>query len=110
MTAYINFALQQIRQWAEQYDAHICVIAHPRKMMTEGKPRSPTGYDIADSAAFFNKPALGFSVHQEFNDDGLQFVRLTTWKVRDRQLYGTEPTSIKLAFDVDGMFYKSFDG
>lgn len=109
MTAYINFALQQIRQWAEQYDTHICVVAHPRKMMTEGKPRSPTGYDIADSAAFFNKPALGFSVHQDANDAGLQYVRLTTWKVRDRQLYGIEPQSVRLSFDVDAMCYRLFE-
>src|SRR5690606_14373427 len=32
MTSYINFALQQIRVWAEEFDTHICVIAHPRKM------------------------------------------------------------------------------
>ena len=56
MTSYINFALQQIRQWAAQFDTHICLIAHPRKMPTDGGAmRCPTGYDIADSAAFFNK-------------------------------------------------------
>lgn len=105
MTAYINFALQQIRQWAEQYGAHICVIAHPRKMQTEGKPRSPTGYDISDSAAFFNKPSLGFSVHQEEADDGMKLVKLTSWKIRDTQLYGIEPQSCKLTFNSERMTY-----
>lgn len=109
MTAYINFALQQIRQWAERWDCHICVVAHPRKMMTDGKLRSPTGYDIADSAAFFNKPALGFSVHQDENADGEQFVRLTTWKVRDRQLYGIDPTYVDLTFSEAAMTYRRFD-
>jgi twinkle protein len=105
MTSYINFALQQIRQWAEQFDTHICVIAHPRKMQTDGKPRSPTGYDIADSAAFFNKPSLGFSVHQEEEEDGLKYVSVTSWKVRDRQLYGIEPGRINLQFNTDKMVY-----
>ena len=105
MTSYINFALQQIRQWAEQFDTHICVIAHPRKMQTDGKPRSPTGYDIADSAAFFNKPSLGFSVHQEEDEDGLKYVSVTTWKVRDRQLYGIEPGRMNLQFNADKMTY-----
>lgn len=105
MTSYINFALQQIRQWAEQFDTHICVIAHPRKMQTDGKPRSPTGYDIADSAAFFNKPSLGFSVHQEEEEDGLKYVSVTSWKVRDRQLYGIEPGRINLQFSTDKMVY-----
>lgn len=109
MTAYINFALQQIRQWAEQYDTHIVVVAHPRKMMTEGKPRSPTGYDIADSAAFFNKPSLGFSVHQDVDDAGQKFVAVSTWKVRDTQLYGFEKGSIRLTFDGYKMDYTNFD-
>jgi twinkle protein len=110
LTSYINFALQQIRVWAEQYDTHICVIAHPRKMMTEGIPRSPTGYDIADSAAFANKPSLGFSVHQEECEaDGEEWVRLTTWKVRDSQLYGFGKGSVRLTFDPDGMSYRKYE-
>jgi twinkle protein len=108
MTAYINFALQQIRTWAEQFDAHVCLVAHPRKMQTDGKMRSPTGYDIADSAAFFNKPSLGFSVHQEEDDEGERYVRVTTWKVRDVQLYGIEPGNTRLAFDKDRMSYSKY--
>ncbi|SEU02844.1 toprim domain-containing protein [Paracoccus homiensis] len=109
MTSYINFALQQIRQWAQQYDTHICVIAHPRKMPTD-QPRSPTGYDIADSAAFFNKPALGFSVHKERDEDqGIEWVMLTTWKVRETQLYGFNPGRTKLQFHDYGMTYSRFE-
>lgn len=114
LTNYINFALQQIRTWAEQFDTHICVIAHPRKMMTDGKPRSPTGYDIADSAAFANKPALGFSVHQEEYEDKEsgdveEFVRVTTWKVRNTQLYGFGKGSIRLRFHPEGMAYSKYE-
>lgn len=105
MTSYINFALQQIRTWAERYDTHICVVAHPRKMPTDGKPRSPTGYDIADSAAFYNKPSLGFSVHQEEDSEGLKFVRVSAWKVRDVQLYGFGPGRIDLDFHEERMTY-----
>lgn len=109
LTNYINFALQQIRTWAEQFDCHICVIAHPRKMMTDGKPRSPTGYDIADSAAFANKPALGFSVHQEEGDDGEEFVRVTAWKVRNTQLYGFAKGSMRLTFEPKRMSYRKYE-
>lgn len=108
LTNYINFALQQIRTWAEQYDTHICVIAHPRKMMTDGKPRPPTGYDIAESAAWSNKPSLGFTVHQDSSDDGEQFVSVLTWKVRDVQLYGFEKGQIMLTFDPEKMNYRKF--
>jgi twinkle protein len=108
LTSYINFALQQIRTWAEQFDTHICVVAHPRKMMTDGKPRSPAGYDIADSAAFANKPALGFSVHQEEDDGGEEFVRITTWKVRNNQLYGFGKGSTRLTFLPEIMAYQKY--
>lgn len=109
LTNYINFALQQIRTWADQFDTHVCVVAHPRKMMTDGKPRSPTGYDIADSAAFANKPALGFSVHQEEADDGEAYVRVTAWKVRNTQLYGFAKGSIRLSFIEDRMSYQKYE-
>lgn len=105
MTSYINFALQQIRVWAEKLEVHICLIAHPRKMMTDGKPRPPTGYDIADSAAFANKPSLGFTVHQEDDPDDPHVV-LSTWKVRDTQLYGFERGRAKIDFDARAMVYR----
>lgn len=105
MTGYINWALQQIRVWAEQFDTHICVVAHPRKMPTEGKPRPPIGYDISDSAAFANKPSLGFTVHQDETSDGTPVVKVITWKVRDTQLYGFEKGQIRLEFLKDAMSY-----
>lgn len=110
VTNYINFALQQIRTWAEQFDTHICLIAHPRKMNTDGKIRSPNGYDVADSAAFANKPSLGFTVHQEEDEDaGERWVKLSTWKVRDTQLYGFERGYTRLAFDPLPMSYRKFE-
>ena len=109
MTAYINFALQQIRQWAEKLDTHICVIAHPRKMPTDNTARPPVGYDVADSAAFANKPALGFTVHQQEADDGLPTVMLRTWKVRDTQLYGIGKATTILEFDEERMSYRKHE-
>ena len=102
MTNYINFALQQIRQWAEKFDTHICLIAHPKKLMPG---MEPSGYDVADSAAFSNKPALGFTVHQTQAEDGLPITKVSTWKVRDTQLYGIEKGNIKLEFNADLMTY-----
>ncbi len=110
ITNYINFALQQIRMWAEQFETHVCLIAHPRKMHTDGKMRSPTGYDVADSAAFANKPSLGFTVHQEENEeDGEAWVKVSTWKVRDTQLYGFEKGYTRLTFDALPMSYRKFE-
>lgn len=106
MTSYINFATKFIRQLAEKLDVHIALVAHPRKMSTEGRPKPPTGYDIADSAAFFNKPSLGVTVHQNGNEDtGETWVELHVWKVRKTRLYGFQKGRVRVAFDQNRMSY-----
>lgn len=103
MTSYINFALQQLRQWAETLEVHICLIAHPKKM--EHGRGAPLGYDVADSAAFFNKPSLGFTVHNAKTEAGTPYLELVTWKVRDTQLYGVFKGISAATFDTNAMTY-----
>lgn len=114
MTSYVNFATKFLRQMAERLDVHIALVAHPRKMPTEGKPRPPTGYDIAESAAFFNKPSLGVTVHQVKieDEDGVpnEWVELHVWKVRKVRLYGFEKGRVKCRFDRDRMAYGPMHG
>lgn len=95
MTHYINFALRTIRRWAHALECHIAIVAHPAKIRSEGKPRPPTGYDIADSAAFFNKPGLGVTVHP--TDDEYQ-VQIINWKTRDALAYGTQKGHVTVEF------------
>lgn len=109
MTTYVNWATKTLRQWAERLDVHIALVAHPKKMPTDGSPRPPTGYDIADSAAFFNKPSLGVTVHQrqKEDEDGNvdKWVELKVWKVRNTRLYGFEKGTVSVTFDRDRMAY-----
>jgi twinkle protein len=102
LTSYINFATKSIRQWAERYDTHVCVIAHPKKMPPGSG--APDGYAVADSAAFANKPSLGFTVHQVDGDD--PHVRIKVWKVRDQQRYGFGRTTLRVDFDPVAMVYR----
>lgn len=102
MTNYINWATKSIRQWAERYDTHICIIAHPKKMPTGSG--IPDGYDVADSAAWANKPSLGFTVHCVDGDD--PHVKIKTWKVRDQQRYGFGRVTLKVEFDPVSMVYR----
>lgn len=106
MTAYINYATKFIRQLAEKLDVHIALVAHPRKMPTDGKPRPPTGYDIAESAAFFNKPSLGVTIHQPEGEDAEPCVELHVWKVRKTRLYGFDRGRLQVRFNKDRMAYE----
>lgn len=109
LTNYINFAVKSIRQWAQHLNVHIALVAHPKKIHSDsGKPRPPTGYDVADSAAFFNKPALGVTVHQEIDQEGQNYVRLITWKVRETMLYGFEKGNMRCLFDPDRQSYSRY--
>ena len=99
LTNYINVALAAIRQWAERYDVHIMVTAHPRKMINDDRP--PVGYDIADSAAWVNKPSIGLTIHR---DDTL---KLVNWKVRDRETYACSPGVTEIEFDPFKLCYRT---
>jgi twinkle protein len=103
MTNYINFALMRMRQWADKYDVHICIVAHPKKMEPG---RRPIGYDVADSAAFVNKPGMGWTIHLEDDEEHGEHVSLTCWKVRSRQETGCRPGRALLSFDEHSMTYR----
>lgn len=105
MTNYVNFALKFIRRLAKQLEVHIAVVAHPKKMPTEGKPRPPTGYDIAESAAFFNKPGLGITVHPGENEFAVQIIN---WKTRDTMLYGTQRGRVEVEFAPEWGLYRAY--
>ena len=90
--------------WTERWDCHICVVAHPRKIGTDGRIFVPSGYDIADSAAFVNKPSLGLTVFMDEGDD--PHVKLRVWKVRDADLYGFGKGTAEVAFDPGMMTYR----
>jgi len=103
MTQYINLALKRMREWADKFDAHIMIIAHPKKVPDKYIPK---GYDVAESAGFFNKPGMGWTVSQ--TNDGL--TELHCWKVRNRQQTGCRPSKGRFRFDEHTMSYsKSYD-
>jgi len=107
MTQYINWALQRLRQVAEELEIHIALVAHPKKYSEQHK--APTGYDVADSAAFFNKPSLGASVHQREGEGGEEYVELNVWKVRNVRLFGFGKGRVYVEFDPSRASYTRRD-
>lgn len=102
MTAYINFATKSIRQWAERYDTHVCIVAHPKKLQ---QGQVADGYDVADSAAWANKPALGFTVQQPENSDIPNLVQIHVWKVRDVERYGFHRKVVRCQWNPEFMSF-----
>jgi twinkle protein len=56
-TDYYNRAVRACRRFAARYQVLVIILAHPTKDVgKDGSARVPTPYDIAGSAAWFNKP------------------------------------------------------
>jgi len=68
---YISHCLKELQGLAQKYAIHLMVVAHPTKMRKEkdGKQPAPTLYDIADSAAFYNRPDVGIIIHRDEDGD-----------------------------------------
>jgi len=107
LTQYTNVALAKIRQWAERYDCAVVIVAHPTKMRVEPgqKPKPPLGYDISDSAAWFNKAACGVTVHRVDGDED-QYTEVITWKSKFEHRYGIGKGRVRVDFDPAKMIYR----
>jgi len=84
-TEYVGYALTHLRRSAKHFRYHLIVAVHPAKMQknSKGKYPPPTGYDIADSANFVNKPDNGITIHRE--KGGARFL---SWKARREGVIG----------------------
>ena len=68
-TEYVSYLLGKIKRFAQTYDVHVWIIAHPRKINSiDGVIPVPGLYDIAASAHWANKADLGWVVHRDRNE------------------------------------------
>jgi len=59
-----------------------------------------------NSAAWANKPGMGYTIHMESDESRGDHVSLTTWKVRSRQDTGCKPGVLRLSFNEETMVYR----
>lgn len=85
-TNYISKQLDDLVTFAQKNNVLVFLVAHPRKMMIkDGKPESPTLYDINGSANFFNKTDFGFTVYRDRVENTVSVI---VHKVKFRHLGG----------------------
>lgn len=107
VTDYTNAALAKARQWSERFGCALVIVAHPTKTNAEAgaKPRPPQGYDIAGSSAWFNKAAVGVTVHRDEDDSGEHTV-IYNWKTKFEQIYPCRRGKVRMDFDPDMMTFR----
>ena len=63
--SYVGRELSQITQFCQQTNTHVFLVAHPRKIESEGgQYKKVTMYDISGSSDFFNKTYNGIICHR----------------------------------------------
>ena len=90
MTEYCNIELRKTKKVLQNHDVWGGLIAHPTKLYRkkdDGKYPVPTLYDIADSAAFFNKADNGIVVWRNKEDDN-DPVQVHVQKIRFAEIGG----------------------
>lgn len=67
VTEYTGRAIKRFKKFAQKFNIHLVIIAHPAKMKRKdnGTYPAPSLYDIADSAHWYNKPDIGIVIHRE---------------------------------------------
>lgn len=68
-TEYVSFIYSKLVEFAELYNVHVFIVAHPTKMKKNektGKWEIPSMYSISGSANFFNKTFNGISVYRDY--------------------------------------------
>ena len=65
---YVGYIYSMLTGFAELYDVHVFVVAHPTKIPKDkdGKYNVPTMYSISGSANFYNKTYNGITVYRDF--------------------------------------------
>lgn len=89
-TEYIGDSLSRLRRQAKNLNYHLIVAAHPAKLHRDkdGKHMMPVGYNISDSANWFNKPDTGLTIYREPDNK----VKICCWKCRLDGVIGTRGT------------------
>lgn len=107
MTDYTKNALTKMRQWAERFGCALLIIAHPTKMQGEAgaKPRAPLGYDISGSSTWFDKAAIGVTIHRDTDDRG-DHTQVINWKTKFEQMYPCRRTLKRMDYDPDLMCFR----
>lgn len=85
-TQYISEFLERLRSFARRKQVLVILAAHPTKLKLDPATKKfpvPTMYDIAGSAAFFNKSDYGIAVERDREAD---VTRLHVQKVKFRHL------------------------
>ncbi|MGG5810895.1 toprim domain-containing protein [Falsiroseomonas sp. CW058] len=99
---FLGRRLAELREMAHELGMVVVVVAHPQKLQRdrEGKYPTPTGYDIAGGATWYNRAEVGLTIERVEGNEACVHV----WKARHR-LYASYGV-VRLRFEPEtGRFF-----
>ena len=102
--ATIGEMMNQIVSFARNYEVHVFLVAHPKKMnkIRTGVYDVPHGYDVGESSFYYNLPDNGLTVYRNF--ETLQ-TEVHRWKVRFK--YTGQTGASFFTFNLNNSRYES---
>lgn len=105
---FLNDRLGELRRLSRELGIIIVLVAHPHmlKRDRDGKYPTPTGYDIAGGAPWFDNAEVGLTIERADSEGG---VRIIVWKARHKlySAYG----DVRLFFEREtGRFFNPEEG
>lgn len=102
--ATIGEMMNQIVSFARNYEVHVFLVAHPKKMnkIRTGVYDVPHGYDVGESSFYYNLPDNGLTVYRNY--ETLQ-TEVHRWKVRFK--YTGQTGASYFTFNINNSRYES---
>lgn len=102
--ATIGEMMNQLVTFARNYDVHVFLVAHPKKMnkIRTGVYDVPHGYDVGESSFYYNLPDNGFTVYRNLETMQTEVHR---WKVRFK--YTGQTGTSYFNFNINNSRYES---
>lgn len=80
---YAGESITKMKRFAGQNDCDVWLVAHPKKPSGQGYTKAPEGYDVSDSAHFFNMADFGMTTSRNKETGQTDLIK---WKNRWREL------------------------
>jgi len=88
---YTGKTLNRLKRFAKQFDVHVAVVAHPKKVEEnrDGTYKIPGGYSVSGSSHWYNMPDLGVTAYKQTDSDtGSDSALAVVWKVKRHSIMG----------------------